>query len=185
MTEINISLDDFKSLLADLFGQPLKQEAEVATRDFWQNISAITDGVSQGSISIYPDFLFLSRDFPEYKKHYVWKGLAILIFLISLPVFIFSWGIAIFILALSVICHITGNLQRKVSGQKFVSGIKTSIIARDLSKGVGKLCAHYIAGHVLLVSNIGRAHWPRLPSDVLTGKQDFQFKRSPAKRNML
>ena len=173
MTEINISLDDFKSLLTDLFGQPLNQEAEVAARDFWQNISAITEGVSQGSISIYPDFIFLARDFPEYKKYAVWKGLAILIFLISLLVFIFSWKIAIFILALSVVCHIIGNLQRRVSGQKFVSGIKTSIMARDVSKGVGKLCAHYIAGHVLLVSNIGRAHWPRFPSAVLTGKQDF------------
>lgn len=172
MTELN-SFDDFKSLLVDLFGQPLNQEAEMAARDFWQNISAITDGISQGSIFIYPDFLFLSRDFPEYKKLYVWKGPAIFIFLFSLPVFIFSWEIAIFILALSVVCHIIGNSQRRFLGKKFASDIKTSIITRDVSKGVGKLCAHYIAGHVLLVSNIDRAHWPRFPSAVVTGKRDF------------
>ena len=75
MPEINSSLAAFMSLLSGLFGQPLNKEAKVAALDFWQNISTITDGVAQGSISIYPDFLFLARDFPEYKKYQIWKGL--------------------------------------------------------------------------------------------------------------
>ena len=48
MTSVNISFDDFKSVLTDLFGQSLNQKAEVAAQNFWENVSAISDGVSQG-----------------------------------------------------------------------------------------------------------------------------------------
>lgn len=173
MMEVNMSLDDFKSVLADLFGQPLNEKAEVAAQDFWQNISAISDGVSQGSISINVDVLALARAFPQYKTYQVWKGLAILVFVVALPVFFFSWKAALGVLAASVVCHAIGNVQRRVTGQKFVSDIQAAIAAEDVSKGVGNLCAQYIAGNVQLTSGLGRAHWPQPPSNVLTGEQNF------------
>ena len=173
MTDVNMSLDDFKRLLTDLFGQPLNQKAEVAAQDFWENVSAIADGVSQGSISIHVDVLALARTFPEYKTYQVWKGLAILAFVVALPVFIFSWKIALGILAASVLTHAIGNAQRRVTGQRFVADIQASIAAEDMAKGLGNLCAQYIAGNVQLASSLGRAHWPQFPSDILTGQQNF------------
>jgi hypothetical protein len=165
--------DDFKKLLAELFGQPLNQQAEVAAQDFWQNVSLIAEGVSHGSIAINVDVLSLSLAFPEYKTYQVWKGLAIFIFLGSLPVFLFSWEIALGILAASLITRSIGNAKRRATGHKFVTDIQASIATGDMAKGLGNLCAHYIAGHIQLASDSGRAHWPQLPSDVLTGKKIF------------
>ena len=173
MTEANMTLDDFRVVLSDLFGQPLNQKAEVAAQDFWQHVSAIADGVSQGNIAIHVDVLALARAFPEYRTYQVWKGLAILVFLIALPLFLFSWPTALGVLAASIICHAIGNMQRRVSAQRFVSRLRAAIAAGDVSKGIGNLCAQYIAGNVQLASSLGRVHWPQLPSDVLTGHQNL------------
>ena len=173
MSNVNISFYDFKILLSDLFGQPLNQKAEVAAHDFWQNISVISDGISQGSIAINVDVLRLAHAFSEYKGYQVWKGLAIIVFLVALLVFIFSWKIALGLIFGSVVVHTIGNIQRRKTGEKFVSDIQLAVAVGDMSKGLGNLCAHYIAGNVELGSGLGRAHWPQLPSDVLTGKQNF------------
>ena len=173
MTQVNMSLDNFKSILADLLGQPLNEKADVAAQDFWQNACAISEGVSQGRITIHVDVLALARAFPEYKTYQVWKGLAILVFLIALPVFIFSWITALGILAAGVACYAIGNMQRRVSGQKYVLELKTAVVAGDVSKGIGNLCAQYIAGHVQLASSLGQAHWPQYPSNILTGEQNL------------
>ena len=140
MINANMSLADFKDVLGDLFGQPLNQKAEVAAQNFWQNVSAISDGVSRGSISISVDVLSLARAFPEYKTYQVWKVLSIIFFLVSLPVFIFFWKIALGIVAASVVCHAIGNMQRRVSGQRFVSDLRAAITAGDVAKGIGNLC---------------------------------------------
>lgn len=173
MNNMNMSINDFKNLLTDLFGQPLNQKAEVAALDFLQNISFIAEGISQDSIIINVDVLSLARAFPEYKTYQVWKGISILLFIIALPIFIFSWKIALIIIAAGIVFHVIGNLKRRVTGQRFVAGIKAAIVAGDMSRGLGNLCAQYIAGNVQLASDIGRAHWPQIPSDVLTGKQNF------------
>lgn len=173
MTNENMSFADFKNLLADLFGQPLNQKAEVAAQDFWQNVSAISEGVSQGSISINVDVLALARAFPEYKTYQVWKGLSLIVFLVALPVFIFSWKIALGIIIASVICHIIGTMQRRVSGQRFVSDLRAAIKTGDVPTGIGNLCAQYIAGNIQLASSLGQANWPQFPSDVLTGQKKF------------
>ncbi|MBW2664223.1 MAG: hypothetical protein JRD93_20165 [Deltaproteobacteria bacterium] len=173
MSNVNIPFYDFKRLLSDLFGQPLNQKAEVAAHDFWQNISAMADGISQGSIAINVDVLALARAFSEYKGDQVWKGLAIFVFWVARLVFIFSWKIALGLIFGSIVVHAIGNIQRRNTGQKFVSGIQSAVAVGDMSKGLGNLCAHYIAGNVQLASGLGLAHWPQLPSDVLTGKQNF------------
>ena len=172
MSNVNMSFDDFKILLVNLFGQPLNQKTEVAAQDFWQNISAMADGISQGSIVINVDVLALARAFPEYKGYQVWKGLAIFVFLVALPVFIFSWKIAIGLIVGSIVVPAISNIHRRNTGHKFVSGIQLAVAAGDMSKGLGNLCAHYIAGNVQLASGLGRAHWPQLPSDILMGKQN-------------
>jgi hypothetical protein len=173
MDKANMSFDDFKNVLADLFGQPLNQKAEVAAQDFWKNVSDISEGVSQGNIGINVDILALARAFPEYKRYQVWKGLSIIVFLVALVVLIFSWKFAIVIVVAGVVFHIIGNVQRRASGQKFISGLREAVTAGDVSKGIGNLCAQYIAGNIQLSSNLGRAHWPQLPSDVLNGQQNF------------
>jgi len=173
MSNEKISHDDFKALLSDIFGQPLNRKAEVAAQDFWENISAMAEGVSQGSIAINVDVLALFRAFPEYKGYQVWKGLAILFFLVALAVFIFSWKIALGLIAAGVVIHAIGNVQRRATGQRFVAGIQSAVAAGDMSKGLGILCAHYIAGNVQLGSGLSRAHWPQFPSDVLTGQENL------------
>lgn len=173
MREANMSFNDFKNILADLFGQPLNEKAEMAAQDFWQNITPISEGILQGSISVNVDVLALARAFPEYKTYQVWKGLAIFVFIFALPIFIFSWKIAIGILAASILCHAIVNVQRSVTGRKFVSNIQAAISTRNVSEGITNLCAQYIAGNVQLSSSLGRAHWPQAPSDVLTGGKNF------------
>ena len=167
------SFDNFKNLLAELFGQPLNKESEVAAQDFWKNISPIAEGITQGTIIISVDVLSLSLAFPEYKTYQVWKGLAIYVFLAALPVFFFSWKIALGILAASVITHSIGNVKRRATGRKFAADIHASISGSDIAKGLVNLCAHYIAGNVQLASGTGRAHWPQFPSDVFTGNRNF------------
>ena len=80
INNMNMSLDDFKNLLAELFGQPLNQEAEVAARDFWQNVSPIAEGVSQGTIAINVDVLRLSLAFLNIKRIKFGKALPFLSF---------------------------------------------------------------------------------------------------------
>jgi len=167
MSELNISFDDFKGILADIFGQPLNENAEVAARDFWENVTTISEEIAHGSIAINVDVLALARAFPEYKTYQVWKGLAVLAFIIALPVFIFSWKIAVGILAVSVVSQAIGNMQRRATGRRFVSDIQRAIVTGDVPKGIGNLCAHYIAGNIQLASSLGQAHWPQPPSDIL------------------
>ena len=175
------SFDDFKNLLAELFGQPLNQEAEVAAQDFWQNISAIEDGILQGSLVINVDVFDLARSFPEYKGYHVWKGLSILLFLVALPAFFFSWKIALGLIFVSAVINAIGNKQRRDTGEKIASGIQSAVANGDISKGLGKLCAHYIAGHVQIASDFGRARCPQLPSDVFTGERNFiKYKNGSA-----
>lgn len=117
-----MSFDDFKSLLVNLFGQPLNQKAEVAAQDFWQNISAIADGISQGSIVINVDVLALARAFPEYNGYQVWKGLGIFVFLVALPVFIFSWKIAIGLIVGSILDFKHGTGEKYSQNIPNISG---------------------------------------------------------------
>ncbi len=131
------SFDDFKNLLAELFGQSLNQEAEVAAQDFWKNVSPIAEGVSQGTIAINVDVLSLSLAFPEYKTYQVWKGLAVFIFLVALPGFFFSWKIALGILAASVITHSIGNLKRRATGHKFVADIQAPLQPETWQRALG------------------------------------------------
>ena len=173
MTNVNMSFEDFKNILADLFGQPLNQKAELAAQNFWQHVSAISSGVTQGSITINVDVIALARAFPEYKTYQIWKGLSIPVFLVALIVFVFSWKLALGIVVAGVVCHAIGNMQRRVTGRKFVSDLQGAITVGDISKGIGNLCAQYIAGNVQLASSFGRAHWPQFPSDVLNGQQNF------------
>ena len=166
-----MTLEEFKAVLAELFGQPLNAKAEVAAEDFWGNLSIIEEGVTQGSIAIRVDSSRIARAFPEYRTYQVWKGLAIVLFLIALPVLLFSWQIALCTVLASVLCHTFGNAQRLQSGKMFVSAVVTAIAAGDVKNGTGNLCAQYIAGNVQLESRLGGVHWPRYPSDVLTGQE--------------
>ena len=118
MTDNKISFQDFKKLLSELFGQPLNENAEEFARDFWQNIAAIADGVSQGSIGIRVDMLTLGHSLPEYGSYHVWKGAGTLIFLIALPIFIFSWKIAIGFLFGGIVLRSISNIVRGNAGRR-------------------------------------------------------------------
>ena len=160
------SFDDFKNLLAELLGQPLNQEAEVAAQDFWKNVSPIAEGVSQGTIAINVDVLRLSLAFPEYKTYQVWKGLAIFIFHFFMEN-----------RSRHRCCKRNHSFHRqckaKSHGAQVCCRYPGIHCSRGNSEGFWNLCAHYIAGNVQLASVQGRAHWPQLPSDILTGKENF------------
>jgi len=128
-----ISLDEFRKLLSDLFGQELTEQADVAAEDFWKNMAAIARGVGDGSIGINVSVLSLVKSFPQYGGYHVWKGLAIVLFLIGLIVLFFEWKIALGVVLLAVISQTIGKVKRRRSGQRFLEEIKSGIAGGDLS----------------------------------------------------
>jgi hypothetical protein len=171
------SLQKFQEQIEAAFGQPLTSTASLAAEDFWRNWSAFLERISNDSITLNPDMLFLSRNFPEYGRYHIWKGLTITSLLIGAVLLFFYWPVGVILLLLSVGCYFFSKYKKVADGKRFIKGLRKELIQNPLSKGMAKLCAHYIAGTIQLESTDGRAHWPQYPSNVITGKIEFIPKR--------
>lgn len=167
------SLKTFQEQIEAVVGQPLTPAADLAAEDFWRNWSAIFEGIANDSIILNPDMIFLSRNFPEYGRYHIWKGLALIAFLVGIVLLFFYWPAGVILLLVGVGCNFYSKFKKVADGKKFIEELRKEVIQNLLSKGVAKLCAHYIAGTIQLASANGQAHWPQYPSDVITGDKNF------------
>lgn len=166
------SLQKFKSTLEEIFGQKLTPEAELATDDFFNSWRDLFEGLKNESIRINVDMLFLSKNFPEYGQYKGWKGLSMIIILIGLVLFFFSWKIAVAALVLGIGISFYSKIAKSSAGRKFIDEIKKEL-NNNPSMGMAKICTHYIAGTIQLASQYGQAHWPVYPSSVFGGDVRF------------
>jgi len=172
MPEGKPSVHKFQEIISEIFGQPLTNQAEEASQDFWNHWNEILNSINDDSMHINVDMLFLSRNFPEYGRYNIFKGLSIILLLVGLVLLFFSWMIAVATLIASFVLRSYGNSVKSKSGQRFIEELKSEIIKNE-AKGMANLCAHYIAGTIQLLTNRGQAHWPAYPSCVFGGDVKF------------
>lgn len=166
------SLQKFKDMLAELFGQSLTPDAEIAANDFLECWDDLIDGFKKDSIQMNVDMLFLSKNFPEYGQYKVWKGFGTVVFLAGLILLFFSWKIAIAVIIIGFGLNIYSSTAKSSSGRKFAEKIKLELNSNS-SMGMAKICSHYIAGTIQLASQDRQAHWPVYPSCVFGGETKF------------
>lgn len=166
-------LQKFKEQIEAVFKQSLTSAASLAAEDFWRNWSVIFEGISNDSIIIKTDMLFLSRNLPEYGKYHIWKGLALISFLAGIVLLFFYWQAGVIIIVVGVCSNFYSKFKKVAAVKKFTEDMRKEIIQNPLSMGMAKLCAHYIAGIIQLSSAKGKAHWPQYPSNVITGEIEF------------
>lgn len=167
------SLQKFQEQIEAVFGQSLTAAASLAAEDFWRNWFAFFDGISNDSIILNPDMLFLSRNFPEYRKYRFWKGLSLIAFLAGIILLFFYWKAGVIMLLLGVGSNFYSKFKKVADGREFIQVLREEVMQNPLSKGMAKLCAHYIAGDIQLASANELAHWPQSPSNVITGGIKF------------
>lgn len=167
------TLSQFKQQISGLFGQPLTLAASEAAEDFYRNWDTIFDGVTHDSIRTNVDVLALARQFKQYGKYHIWKGLGMLLVVTGLVLVFFLWQLATVVVVAGVCIYLLGDYVRVAEGRKFSLNLIDGIKRNPSDTGMAALCAHYIAGTIELASDNARAHWPQHPSDVLTGNTSF------------
>jgi hypothetical protein len=166
------SLIEFIERLQELLGQPLNDRASFTAEDFFRHMDAIRAGINSGEIRIGVDMLYLSLNFPEYKRYQAWKGVGWILLPVALIVLLFSWKISAFIIGISLFFFAFGSYKRHSDGRSFqielVEGAKEGGL-----DGMAKICAHYIAGTVGLLTPTFQAFCPLYPSTVFTGEHRY------------
>lgn len=166
------SLIEFFERLQELLGQPLNDRASFAAEDFFRHMDAIRAGINSDEIRIGVDMLYLSLNFPEYKGYQAWKGVGWILLPVALIVFFFSWKISAFIIGVSLFFFALGRYKRYSDGRSFqlelVEGAKEGGL-----DGMAKICAHYIAGTVGLLTPTFQAFCPVYPSTIFTGEARY------------
>ena len=167
------SLANFQEQLEKLFGQSLTAASNLAAEDFWENWSDILEGISNDWIMVRPDMLFLSKNFPEYRKYQIWKGLSIIAFLAGVILLFFYWQAGVCLLILGFGFNYYSKHKKVSDGRRFVKSLRKDVMQNPQSEGMAKLCSHYIAGIIQLSKGFNQAHWPQYPSNVITGMTRF------------
>ena len=173
MSESQPSLDEFKSELEGLFGQPLTEPAEAAAKDFWENWSSFSLAISNRSLAVHTDALRLGMQFPEYKRYHVWKGTGTVALLVGLVTVWFFWPVGVAFIVGGIALHMWGSRVRYRDASDFAENLMKEATLNPAKGGYAGLCSHYIAGTIQLASPQGAAHWPQYPSDALTGTRSF------------
>jgi len=168
---MNLSLNQFVSLLEEKYGQALKPQARIGAEDFWKYLENIKDGILSDEIDITIDMFSIARAFPEYASHQTWKGLSILFLVAAVPLFFYNWIFGALSVVVGIVVKVLGNMVLRSNGQRFVRDIADGMRKNDLSSGIGSLCAYYLSGMVQLSSAKGYSSWPHFPSNVITGIQ--------------
>ena len=166
-------LQKFKEQIEAVFEQSLTSAASLAAEDFWGNWPAIFEGISNDWITVQPDMLFLSKNFPEYGKYNIWKGLAIIAFLVGAILLFIYWQAGVSLLLLGIGIKYYSKHKKVSDGGRFVNSLRKEVIQNPQSKGMAELCSHYIAGTIQLSSDKGEAHWPQYPSNIITGEMEL------------
>lgn len=172
MTESALPLDEFKVEIETLFGQPLTKPASDAAEDFWVHWSSFTALTEQRSLALHVDPLALGRNFPQYKRYHVWKGAGKVAILLGIVVIWFLWQLGALLIVVGAGLDLWGGRIKSGDAKKFSEDLMEEAMLEP-SSGYAKVCAHYIAGTIQLVSPICTAHWPQFPSNVVTGEHTF------------
>ena len=125
MSEGKPPVQKFQETISEVFGQPLTNQAEKASQDFCDHWNEILSSISDNSMRINVDMLFLSKNFPEHGRYNVWKGLSIIVLVVGLIFFIFSWKFAVATLIVGFVLLFYGNAVKSRGGQRFVEELKT------------------------------------------------------------
>ena len=173
MPESAPSLDEFKAQIEALFGQPLTKPASDATEDFWEHWSLFSTLIAQRSLDIQVDALRLGMNFPQYKRYHIWKAAGKIAILLGVVSVWFLWQLGVFFIVVGASLHLWGGRVKSDDAKNFSEELMEEVALNASDSGYARLCSHYIAGTIQLVSPIGSAHWPQFPSNVVTGKQTF------------
>lgn len=173
MKNENISLEEFTGQIECLVGQSLTPPAIQAATDFWNHWTAFTHLISQRQLVARVDPLFLAQNFPQYGRHYTWKGAGWLCVALGLLVVWFIWPIGVALFVGGIALHIFGNRVRFNGAKAFAEEVMKKATLNAADMGYARLCANYIAGVIQLATPIASAHWPQHPSDVITGNRTF------------
>ena len=163
---------DFQKILETTFGQPLTPRAKLAATDFWNHWDALSDHLQSGTVWITVDSLILGLKLPEYRKHHPILGLAKLLFIAGLLLLFYSWLLGLGVTVLGVIANHYGNTVRKRTISALVDDMLSSLTREDVTRGMGAICSHFLAGTIQLNSSLGISRWPLQPSNVLTGRSE-------------
>ena len=173
MSESAPSLDEFKAKIEALFGQSLTGPASEAAKDFWANWSLFSSLIAQRSLAVHVDALRLGMNFPEYKRYHVWKGAGTIALLLGIVSVWFLWQLGSALIAVGIGLHLWGGRIKFNDAKDFAEELMKEATLNSSDGGYARLCAQYIAGTIQLVSPAGSAHWPQLPSNVVTGERSF------------
>ena len=171
MEKQRISLDSFISQIEQTFGKKLTVPASEAAEDFWNYWEAFTELISSRQLSARVDPLFLTHNFPQYRRYHTWKGGGIVVILAGLGVVWFSWPIGIILLLIGFGLRSYGNRVRFNNAKAFAEEVMEEATLSPSNTGYARLCANYIAGIIELATLQASAHWPQHPSNVVTGEQ--------------
>lgn len=171
MAESTPSLDEFKAQMEALFGQPLTKPASDATEDFWEHWSLFGVLIAQRSLAIHVDALRLGINFPQYKRYHIWKGAGKVAILLGVVSVWFLWQLGVGFIVVGAGFRMWGGRVKFDDAKNFSEELMEEAALNPSDGGYARLCSHYIAGTIQLVSPTGSAHWPQFPSNVVTGEQ--------------
>jgi len=161
------TMDEFKKSIEELVGQQLTEPARAVAEDFYANWSSFNTLLSNNSLSVQVDPLFLSLNLPEYNRYHRWKGLGNLLFILGIVVVWFHWIIGTALLLIGTGLYFWGSHIRFNDAKCFSEALINEAMFSPSEGGYAKLCAHYIARTIQLKSPTNTAHWPQYPSDII------------------
>ena len=173
MTESASSLDEFKTKIEAFVGQSLSEPASEAAEDFWEHWSSFSSLIAQRSLAVHVDALRLGMNFPQYKRYHVWKGAGTIALVLGIVSVWFLWQLGAVFIAAGIGLHLWGGRVKFKDAKDFSEELMKEATLNPSESGYARLCTHYIAGTIQLVSPVGSAHWPQHPSNVVTGKRSF------------
>lgn len=173
MRESAPSLDEFIADVEAMCGQSLTGPASEAAEDFWEHWSSFSSLIAQRSLALHVDALRLGTNFPQYKRYHAWKGAGTVVLLLGILSIWFLWQLGAALIAVGIGLHLWGGRIKFNDANDFAEELMNEATLNPSDGGYARLCANYIAGTIQLASPAGSAHWPQLPSNVITGEQSF------------
>ena len=173
MTEKAPSLDEFKAQIETQSGQSLTKPASDAAEDFWEHWASFSALIAQHSLTVHVDALQLGMNFPQYKRYHIWKGAGTTAILLGIVSVWFLWQLGAFSIVVGIGLHLWGGRVKFNDARNLSEELMVEVTLNPSDGGYARLCAHYIAGTIQIVSPTGSAHWPEFPSNVVTGQRVF------------
>jgi hypothetical protein len=167
------SLDEFKAQMEALFGQSLNRPASDAAEDFWEHWSSFSTLIRQRSLTVNVDALRLGMNLTQYQRYRIWKGLGIIAILFGIISVWFHWQLGVSFIVVGTGLHMWGGRVKFDDCKNFSEDLMEEATLNPSGGGYGRLCVHYIAGTIQLVSPTGSALRPQFPSNVVTGERTF------------